>query len=144
MAEIERLVETSELKFDQFIRLIDEGFQSAHLFYDTEFDALMVLFVPPEIETVVHYTSDKNIAYLYRPDTMEVVGIQVEAFRKSFVPKHAALRAQWELAERTKPVSDYGDVLNMYFERKPTITREIAREVDSKFQGGRSRDLVPA
>lgn len=66
--------------------------------FDEDADELMVMFIDPNIETVVHYI-DSNVGILFRPETLEVVGLQVEGFMKSFAPKHSEVEAAWSLSE---------------------------------------------
>jgi len=53
----------------------------ATLQYNPVSDILLVMFVPLTVETVVHYIND-YVGLLYKPDTMEVVGLQIEAIFK--------------------------------------------------------------
>jgi len=79
----ERLVDTASLKTTKLAKYVEQG-QFTFMRYDAYSDNLMLTFVPNTIETVVHYIDD-HVALLYRPDTKEVVGFQVEAFLHSFV-----------------------------------------------------------
>ena len=67
--------------------------------YDPDFDAVTLTFATPHQETIVHYV-DENVALLYLPKTHEIIGLQIEAFVRSFLPQHAALRDAWSLREQ--------------------------------------------
>ncbi len=111
MAHIERLTRTDELKLDRLIRFLKNPV-GANFVYAPAFDAAMILLVPPEVETVVHYLEgDEQMALLYDPETMEAVGLQIEGFARSFVPQHEALQ--------------HG------------VTREVARAAEAIFRHGR-------
>lgn len=49
--------------------------------YDSESD---MLIAAPATESIVHYV-DERLALLYDPDTLEVVGFQIEALCHSFL-----------------------------------------------------------
>ncbi len=65
--------------------------------FDDETDVLMLLLVPPETETIVHYI-DENVALLYKPEDKEIVGIQIEGFVSNFVNKHNSIAQAWKLS----------------------------------------------
>ncbi len=125
MAEIERLISTDKLKTTL---LANFARKQSRLFvnYDSEFDALFLLFVPPETETVVHYL-DEHVALLYQPGTLEIVGMQVEDFEHSFLPKHDTVRRAWRLSEAGIKLEDVGDLILAVERMKPQIAREIVR-----------------
>lgn len=111
MANLERLTRTDELKLDRLIRFLQNPV-GANFTYDPTFDAAIILLVPPEVETVVHYLEDdEHVALLYDPETMEVVGLQIEGFARSFLPRHEALQRG--------------------------VTREVARTAEDIFRHGR-------
>ena len=62
--------------------------------YDKEADILILQFVPREVKTVVHYVDD-HVALLYQAQDLEIVGLQVEAFERSFLPNHEEVRRLW-------------------------------------------------
>src|SRR5258707_1936385 len=81
---LERLVKTSDLKTGFLAAAAKSKHRSIHIDYDKRFDALMLLLVPPETETIVHYVDD-HVALLYRSENLEIVGIQVEEFERGFL-----------------------------------------------------------
>jgi hypothetical protein len=127
MAEIQRLVATSQLKTDFLTRLARGEAHQVFVNYDGDFDALMILIVPPDTETIVHYL-DNHVGLLYQPDTLEIVGLQVESFERSFVPAHASVQKVWKLSKTVgKEVDSIGDLMLMVERLKPQIAREVVR-----------------
>jgi uncharacterized protein YuzE len=94
---INRLVETSSLKTTFLTKFAG---RKVPLFfqYDDKADTLMLLFVPPTTETIVHYVND-DVAILYTPDKLEIVGLQIEDFESEFVPMFSALQKVWKLSD---------------------------------------------
>lgn len=132
MADIERLVATKKLKMTRLNEAQEKRVVS-YFHYDPMFDALMIMFVPPETETVVHYI-DHHVALLYEPDTREIVGIQVEAFERSFLSEHDQVRRVWRLSDATDDkIEDLGDMILAIERRKPEVAREVIKA---------SRDLL--
>lgn len=123
MATIERLVQTKSLITSRLMAAIERD-QPLYLHYDGECDELLLQFVPPDIMTVVHYI-DEHVAFLYEPDSMEIVGFQVEAFQTSFLPKHESLKRVWRLSDSGAELDDIEDLV-IVFEKKK---REVAREM---------------
>lgn len=129
MACIERLIPTSKLQ-TEYLKSFPKS--PRHLFfrYDKRFDALLILLVSPEVETVVHYV-DEHVGLLYTPDDFEIVGIQVEAFERSFLPNHAAANQVWRLSDSCDELEDFGDLVLAFERKKPEIAREVARAAES-------------
>lgn len=137
MATIERLVETQDLRTSRLLAMVDRG-QNTFMYYDHESDALLLMIVPPTTETVVHYI-DEHMALLYEPDSLEVVGFQVEAFQHSFVAKHASLRGIWRLSDSDAELENVEDLI-MVFERKK---RDVAGELKNIFLGQQNFSCQP-
>jgi hypothetical protein len=119
-----RLIDTSQLKIGLLAQLARDKHSPLVVHYNSDFDAFMLLVVSPETETVVHYVDD-HVAFLYHPDTLEIVGLQVEDFRHSFVTNHEAVRRVWELGATNAELHDFGDVLLAVNALKPKIAREV-------------------
>lgn len=142
---IERLVETTELKTSKWKEIIaEEGF-TPELKYNDRTDSLMLLLVSRSTPTVVHYIDD-HVALLYTPQDREVVGLRVESFQKSFLPKYADLQAEWRLSDKCK-LEDFGDLIiavQTYKKREPIIARRIS-EITHQIVEQRGLELpVPA
>lgn len=119
---IKRLMQTKKLKTHWLANHNSKHGQ--YIYYDSEFDALLLLIVPPSTETVVHYIDDQNVALVYEPKSREIVGIQVEAFLKSFLPKHIGVQKVWQ---RTIQAETVGDLILKVQEVKPAVM--VAQEV---------------
>jgi hypothetical protein len=92
---VKRLIETGELKTNRL-----RAATSTYTDYDEDFDALIMLVVPPDTETVVHYLDDEpHVALLYEPASLEIVGVQIEDFELSFIPWLEASKREWKLSE---------------------------------------------
>ncbi len=100
--------------------------------YDPDFDAVTLTFAAPHQETIVHYV-DEHVALLYLPKTHEIVGLQIEAFVRSFLPQHAALRDVWSLREHidTNEIENIGELILKVDRVKPIITKEIIKASES-------------
>jgi hypothetical protein len=115
MAGIKRLIETGKLKTNRL-----RAATSTYSDYDEDFDALILLVVSPDTETVVHYLDDEpHIALLYEPESLEIVGVQIEDFVLSFIPWLKATNREWKLSE----------ILGI----------ELERDINLSIQGGRSK-----
>ena len=79
-----------------------QGPKRLSFFYDDEADELMLMLANPEDEAVVHYL-DNHVGILFDPESFEIVGLQIEGFKKGFVPKYVSLEKAWKL-------SDFGDI----------------------------------
>lgn len=93
MAGIEPLMSIDELKMD---RLQREGRAEPFLVrYHNGLDALIIYMIESENSPVVFYL-DENLGVLLDPKTKEIVGLQIEGFQKSFLPRHTTVRTPWQ------------------------------------------------
>ena len=125
MTRMERLVDTEELKTEQLFRSIDRG-QVGIMDFDPLSDILMLMIKPRLTETVVHYI-DKNVALLYEPDTLEVVGFQIEGFERSFMPQHEAVGNIWRLSDAGVELANVRDLLLRIELTRLAMARELRR-----------------
>ncbi|GEM_PF-924573 len=118
------LVQTKELKTNLLKQYQGRGL---YLRYDHEFDALLLQIVPPETETVVHYLSDPNVALVYEKTTKEIVGIQIENFEYSFLPKHHEIMRVWKLSDSApKQANNLGDMMVTVERIQPVVAEKVA------------------
>jgi len=141
MDTIERLINTDDLKTSRLIRNLERE-QGKFMYYDPVSDILLLTIVPPTTESVVHYLDD-HVALLYEPESLEVVGFQVEAFEHSFMPEHETLRAVWRLSDANVTLENIGDLI-MVFERKKQIVAQELKNITRNLLSGSSRRLIPA
>ncbi len=91
-------MEIRELNNSVKTEQLSQGFVSrgdvVYFKYDDLADVLFVMFASPHTETVVHHI-DAHIGLMYDPDTLEVLGFQVENFAYSFIKKHRSLCELW-------------------------------------------------
>jgi hypothetical protein len=128
MAGIEPLVSLKQLK-TKYLKQFSSELHPIVVKYDPDFDALMILLASPEVETVVHYL-DEHVGLIYRADSYEIVGLQVEDFEHSFLPQHDALRKVWRLSDACEELEDMGDLILAVEQRKPEVAREVARATE--------------
>lgn len=130
MADLDSLIATDQLK-TTLLKTFQPGKQHP-LFvkYDPVFDALMILLVSPETETVVHYV-DQYVGLLYTPDDLEVVGLQVEAFERSFLPQHDTVQRVWRLSDADGGLRDAGDIILAFQKVTPKVAQEVAKATES-------------
>lgn len=128
MADFRRLVETNELKINRLASIASgEASGAPYMSYDEEFDALVLLAVEPESDLIAHYVDD-HVALLYEEASREIVGLQVENFERSFVPKHADLKKTWTLSSRLgQKLENLGDMMLAVERQKPLVAREVIR-----------------
>lgn len=130
---IERLVDTKNLKTNLWkqasARKVAPGFH-----FDPKEDAVMLLIVDRKAPRIVHYI-DEHVALLYQPETREIVGLRIESFQKSFLPKYADLQKAWKLSEASQ-VRDLGELEINVRKQEVIVARQIwtiARPVAARF-----------
>lgn len=94
--------------------------------YDNNFDALRIYFDDPYQRSVVHYLDD-YVALLFSPKSKKVIGIQVEAFEKTFIHKYSDLENAWTLRENCEEINlqNIGDMMFFVQKRQEPIAREV-------------------
>ena len=136
--DLQTLVSTSSLKTKKLARLAKA--ENLRFHYDEYVDMLMILFVPPETETVAHYI-DEHVAVLYESRTKEIVGLQIESFQKGFLPKHINLQKVWKLTDAVgdeKP-QNINEMILKVEEVKPLFAKEVVR----LSRGGLGKQAAP-
>src|SRR5260221_9132414 len=96
MTGIEPLVSTADLKSNLLMEAKTQP-SAPIVHFDRPANILIMQVVPLEIETVVHYV-DNHVGPIYQADDLEIVGIQVEDFARSFLAKHDAVNRIWKLS----------------------------------------------
>lgn len=144
MAGLEHLTFTSELKTSLLKSLAQKNQIQLLLKYDREFDALMLLWVSPDIESIVHYIDDQ-VALLYQSETKEIVGMQIEDFEHSFLPRHDTVQRVWRLSEADAKIEDLGDLIFAIERKKPGVAREIFKATEDLLgnEGVELSDAIP-
>lgn len=142
MATIPTLVQTHQLKTNLLRELSKNHAVRLTVDYDRQFAAFMFLLAPNDTELVAHYV-DGNVALLYQAETFEVVGLQIEAFERSFLPRHDSVNRIWKLSDTGEKLDDLGDILFAVERLKPQVAREIAKAIEDSL-GEPGADLVTA
>ncbi len=127
MAMNKILFPTNKLK----TRLLKENPRGRYVYYDQENDTLLIQVIPPQNEIIIHFLDDENVALLYEAKSKEIVGIQVEEFQKSFIPKHAGLKDFWTMSLQIK---DVGELLVAGETNRAKIAEEVVKASKSVIQ----------
>lgn len=141
MAKIETLVKTRDLDFSRFLKALESEAQF-YIDYDSESDILFLRLDPAPGRTIVHYVEqfsgmEEYVGLHYDPDTMVVVGLQIEAFEHSYVSAHG-LSDTWSVSEaELDSIADAGDVIERAERKKRDLSRDLVRHSNL-------RGLVPA
>jgi hypothetical protein len=123
--ELEPLISISELKTN----IIEEHMNSKKfpsVSYDNVLDALILLFVQ-DTEMAVHYINDDYVALLYDPESLEIIGLQIENFEYSFLPDHDEVERVWRLSDVDKKFENFGDLMIEVKRKEVDLTRQLLR-----------------
>ncbi len=137
MDAIKRLVKTMDLKTN-FLSDIKEK-PNLIFHYDDLSDTLILLFISPDQETIVHYL-DRNVAILYRPGDLEIVGLQIEDFDSEFVPMYSDLEKVWCLSDFGINDRNVWDLTLEAEQRKLILALQIVKEKE-KIIGGSAKEF---
>lgn len=141
MADLKPLIATTDLKTAR-LHAERKPLRPYAVRYQDGFDALFILLVEPRQEVITHYVDD-HVALLYELESKEIVGLQVEAFKRSFLPQHALVQQVWQLNDVAGHLEDFGDLFAAFEALKPEVTREVIRAAQDVL-GAAGRDLMVA
>jgi hypothetical protein len=141
--DIEPLVETTELKTGLLTDILSRHNSEVHFYFDPALDTFMLTFVSPNRPTVVHYVDDDSVALLVQPDDLEVVGLQIEGFRATFMPRHTNVAQAWRLSEAGIQLHEFGDLLIKFEESKIAMADAIVRAARDDFEQAAVPLLIP-
>jgi hypothetical protein len=99
MADIAPLVKTEELNWSKLKEIWDQHLDPKYINLDEELDELVLLYVEPGIQTFVHYV-ESDVALICTAEELDVVGFQIEGFRRSFLQNHRDVTRALETATR--------------------------------------------
>src|SRR5436190_21455806 len=99
MADIVPLVKTEELNWSKLKQIWDQHLDPKYINLDEELDELVLLYIEPGIQTFVHYV-EGDVALVCTANELDVVGFQIEGFRRSFLRKHRDVTRALEHAAR--------------------------------------------
>ena len=128
MAAIPNLIDIKHLKLSLLNEFVTNPTTAAYsVDYDDDFDALYVMLLDCQKETVTYYIND-YLALLFEPSTKDVVGIQIESFRKSFLKQYSKLQKAWKVNEnKENRINDLGDIFLIRKKQEPAIAQEVAK-----------------
>lgn len=92
--------------------------------YDSYVDSLIVFFAKEPVESDNVYFAS-GLSYLVESDGTKLVGYEIEAFEKSFLPKHPDIYAIWvtlkpSLDQKRQLAQSLGHLLPSLFAGQPT------------------------
>jgi hypothetical protein len=88
------------------------------IYYDSDVDILTGLYVPPEVETVVHFHRNSDAAVLFDPSNMTVVGFHIEAFRTAYLDTLQNPDLTTKLKSMFECLAESGDLVTLYQGRR--------------------------
>jgi hypothetical protein len=122
---LESIVSPKSLK-TTFLASIDRP-RPLFFFYDEPADELMILLIPPDRETIVHYLDD-HVGLLFDANNNEVVGLQIDGFNSSFTPKYVSLQKIWRLSDcKEIERANIGELSIAVQERQLKIALEVIK-----------------
>ena len=101
-----------EIDITEFSTALWKAKKNQHptLEYDDVIDVLRLFFVDPgEVLVATHYI-DEFVGLLYTPENNEIVGMSIEDFEMSFVPRFAG-RPAWRLSDSGVQLNGVRDVV---------------------------------
>jgi hypothetical protein len=105
MATIEPLIDISEIKTTLLTDPNRKGKVTLTMHYDDVVDALTLLFVPNNQETVVFYMDD-YLGVLYLAENLELVGLYIEDVKFGFLQQDEQLESLWNRWEASLESAD--------------------------------------
>jgi len=94
--------------------------------YDKHFDCLRVYFDNPRQRSAVFYLDD-YVGILVSPETMEIIGLHIEAFTKAFVHKHSSLENVWKFQDNCQElqIENAGDFMFYAYQKQQEVAKEV-------------------
>ena len=124
MAGIAPLLQTSELKTNR-LASVGSNKRIYEIHYDDLTDVLMILLVQPQEGMVTHYLDD-HVGFLFEESSLEIVGLQIDAFEKAFLPANKSVQHVW-LDIHSEEIKDFGR-LTITMERiQPQVVKEVVK-----------------
>lgn len=125
---LKNIIQPSELKTDYLAS--QSGQRKLFFLYDDIADELMLMMASPDKETVVHYV-DNHVGLLFDPATLEIVGLQIEAFERSFIPQYAALQRVWKLSDcKDIKMANVGELSFAIQEKQIEVAAEVVKATE--------------
>lgn len=138
MDELKSLLDPSQLKTN----LLQQ--RPVFIDYDERADIFRIFFDNPRQRNVVHYLDD-YVGVLFSPESMDIIGIQVEFFNRTFVNRHQSIRKSWKLSENCKEhqLQNVGDMMIVARKMQEPIAKEITSITENLlFNPGRRAERV--
>ena len=108
--EQQRLVQSSKLKSTYWKSIIDSNKQQPRVKYNEEMDTVLFFIAPQHGEKIITHYVDPYVALLYRYIDKEIVGLRIESFEQSFLPKYSEVEKVWKLSGVSPHFKDFGEL----------------------------------
>ena len=91
------LIKTKDLKATYWKELIHAKKVQPDIIVNKQVDAISFYISPQGKDRIITHYLNEQVALLYRYADKEIVGLRIESFEKSFIPKYAKLQQVWKL-----------------------------------------------
>lgn len=123
---LKKIIDTKKLKLHLVDKFVNQELDDLpQVEYDPDFDALFLFFIGIKKRYIVQPVNS-SISFLFDPKTLEVFGMQITGFEKSFLDEYPHLKKAWEFSGRKKfQPKNMGDIFPVYQDKKPIIAQEV-------------------
>ena len=107
--------------------------------YDQDTDSMVIYLTGRPVRGVTVYLDD-DIYVIADPGTGEIVGFQVDAWERSFLPRHTDLKLVWpEIKQTISPEEGWSEPLKVYLLFAVMLFRRMFGSPDNS-----SSDMLPS
>lgn len=146
MADKKKLVNSKKLKTAYWKNLNQSGKVAPQFKYNPVADSISFYLESQAGEKIIVHYVDDHVSLLYRLSDKEIVGLKIEAFEKSFLPKYAELERVWKLSDTDVKLEDFADLQLAVQQQQWPIAQQISKVTEPiiKKQGIQLEELVLA
>lgn len=127
MPKLKNAPKTSELNTAYWRNIISAKKTQLRMKVNREVDSVSFYISPQDKEMIITHFVDEHVALLYRLKDKEIVGIRIESFEKSFLPKYGELQKVWKLSETSHQLEDIGDLYIAFDKKTSPVANEITK-----------------
>lgn len=123
---LKKIVDTKMLKLHLVDKFVNQELGDLPQFeYDPDFDAFFFFFTGDRKRYIVQPVTSW-ISFLFDPKTLEVFGMQITGFEKSFLDEFPELKEVWRVSGKEKlHQKNKDDILQVFQDKKPQIAQEV-------------------
>ena len=148
MEQLTPLIDTNDLRSGLMRDAMRQDEPPHRVVFDSDCDSLTLLWVSNDLPKVTHFLDD-NVALLFEPESLMVVGYYIEGVLHNLVEKHPDKEALQELANMAREMAEYGDMVIISEQPRPSVSEPVNRAVREFAYGlppetGPLTPLVPA